>query len=121
MKDVAVIVGLSDTVEDISKTVKIEYPYFSGKEVDAEDLALFIIHGKGKGCQSEQKSSVLFLGRSSALIFQKVRLGEQGEKGKNWEIKKARRGRVNLFFGTEGSDGTMKWNGKKYVWSESQP
>jgi hypothetical protein len=46
------------------------------------------------------------------LIFQKSRLGEQGEKGYNWEIKKAKRGKTTLFFGTEGSDGTMKWNGK---------
>lgn len=121
VNDVAVIVSLYDTVKNVAKNVKIEYPYFLGKEVDAEDLALFIIHGKGKGWKFAQKSSVLFLGRSSVLIFQKSRLGEQGEKGYNWEIKKARRGRSDLFFGTEGSDGTMKWNGKKYVWSESQP
>ncbi len=119
--DVAVIVCLSDTVENIAKNIKIEYPYFTGKEVDTKDLALFIIHGKGKGWQFAQKSSVLFLGRSSALIFQKSRLGEHGEKGNNWEINKGRLGKVNLFFGTEGSDGTLKWNGKKYVWTESQP
>ena len=115
VKDVAVIASLPDTVENIAKDIKIEYPYFSGKEVNAEDLALFIIHGKGKGWEFAQKSSVLFLGRSSTLIFQKSRLGERGEKGNNWEIKKTKRGGVNLFFGTEGSDGTMKWNGKKYV------
>ena len=121
VKDVAIIVSLSDTVENIAKDVNIEYPYFSGKEVDTQDLALFIIHGKGKGWKFAQKSSILFLGRSSVLIFQKSRLGEHGEKGNNWEIAKDKRGKVNLFFGTEGSDGIMKWNGKKYVWSESQP
>lgn len=123
VKDVAVIVSLSDTVENIGKIVKIENPYARawGKEINTELLALFIIHGKGKGWQFAQKSSVLFLGRNSALIFQKSRLGEHGERGNNWEIEKDKRGKVNLFFSTEGSDGTMKWNGKKYVWTESQP
>lgn len=121
IKDVAVIVSLSDTVKNIAKTVKIEYPYYSGKEVDAEDLALFVIHGAGKGWQFAQKSSVLFLGRSSALIFQKSRLGEHGENGNNWEIEKDKRGRERLFFATEGSDGTLKWNGKKYIWTETNP
>lgn len=119
--DVAVIVSLADTVENIGKIVKIQYPYYSEKEVGADDLALFIIHGKGKGWQFAQKSSVLFLGRSSALIFQKDRLGESGTNGNNWEIKKDKSGKASLFFGTEASDGTMKWNGKKYVWTESEP
>lgn len=121
VKDVAVIVGLSDTVENIAKVVKIQYPYYSEKEVDTEDLALLIIHGKGKGWQVAQKSSILFLGRSSALIFQKPRLGEHGENGENWEIKQDKRGKVKLFFATEGSDGTMKWNGKRYKWTETNP
>lgn len=121
VKDVAVIVSLSDTVENVAKAVKVEYPYYSGREVDADALALFIIHGKGKGWQFAQKSSVLFLGSNSALIFQKPRLGEYGENGGNWEIQKAKRGKVNLFFATEGSDGTLRWNGKKYVWTESNP
>lgn len=41
-KDVAVIVSLSDTVENIAKNVKIEYPYLFGKEVSTDDLALFM-------------------------------------------------------------------------------
>jgi len=65
--------------------------------------------------------SGLVLGRSSALIFQKSRLGESGDNSNNWEIKKDKRGRSSLFFGTEASDGTLKWNGKRYVWTESEP
>lgn len=121
INDVAVIVSLADTVANIGKTVKIQYPYYGEKEVGADDLALFIIHGKGKGWQFAQKSAVLFLGRSSALIFQKDRLGESGAGGNNWELKKDKTGKASLFFGTEASDGTMKWNGKKYVWTESEP
>lgn len=121
IKDVAVIVDLSDTVENVAKSVNIEYPYYTGKEVDADALALFIIHGKGKGWQFAQKSSILFLGSNSALIFQKPRLGEYGENGGNWEIQKDKRGKVHLFFATEGSDGTLRWNGKKYVWTETEP
>ena len=116
VKDVAVIVSLSDTVENTVKTVKIEYPYYFKKVVDANDLALFIIHGKGKGWQFAQKSSVLFLGRSSALIFQKSRLDE---KGGGMELDKDKRGKTNIYFVTEGSSGTLKWNGKKYIWTES--
>jgi hypothetical protein len=118
IEDVAVIVSLSDTVEKTAKTVKVAYPYYFGKEVDAEDLALFIIHGKGKGWQFAQKSSVLFLGRNSALIFQKARLGEKGD---GMELDKDKRGKVSIYFVTEGSSGTLKWNGKKYVWTESHP
>lgn len=120
VKDAAVIVRLGDTVKNIARNVKIEYPYFI-KEVDTESFALFIIHGKGKGWQFAQKSSVLFLGRTSALIFQPRRLGEHGDGGENLEIIKDRRGRASLFFATEGADGTLKWNGKKYVWTETQP
>jgi len=121
IKDVAVIVSLSDTIENIGKTVKIEYPYARawGKEVDAEDLALFIIHGKGKGWQFAQKSSVLMVGRNSVLIFQKDRLGSDLVRA--MEIEKDRRGKASIVFITEGSDGTLKWNGKKYTWTESQP
>ncbi len=118
IKDVAVVVSLSDTVENIAKNVKIVYPYFFKKEVDTEILALFIIHGKGKGWQYAQKSAVLFLGRNSALIFQKDRLGESGD---GMELEKDKRGRVGIYFITEGSSGTIKWNGKKYVWTETQP
>jgi hypothetical protein len=118
VNDVAVIVSLSDTVEKTAKTVKVAYPYYFGKEVDAEDLALFIIHGKGKGWQFAQKSSVLFLGRNSALIFQKARLGEKGD---GMELDKDKRGKVSIYFVTEGSSGTLKWNGKKYIWTESEP
>lgn len=121
IKDAAVVVSLADTVENVGKAVKVEYPFYTKKEVDAEDLAVFIIHGAGKGWQSAQKSSVLFLGRSSGLIFQKARLGEGGAGGNNWEIKKDKRGRAELFFATEASDGTLRWNGKKYVWTESEP
>lgn len=121
VKDVAVIVSLSDTPANVAKSVKVQYPYYGEKEVSTEDLALFIIHGKGKGWQFAQKNSVLFLGRSSALIFQKPRLGEHGENGSNWEIKQDKRGKVSLFFATEGSDGTMKWNGKRYKWTETNP
>ena len=123
VKDVAVIVSLSDTVENISKFVKIENPYARawGKEVNTELLALFIIHGKGKGWQFAQKSSVLFLGNNSALIFQKSRLSEFGDKGNNWEVEKDRNGKVNLLFGTEASEGILKWNGKRYTWTETQP
>ncbi len=118
VEDVAVVVSLSDTVENIGKAVKIEYPYYFGKDVDAEILALFIIHGKDKGWQFAQKSSVLLLGRNSALIFQKSRLDETGDAMK---IKKNKRGKVSLYLITEGADGTIKWNGRKYVWTESQP
>ncbi|MGI8789054.1 MAG: hypothetical protein ACR2HG_15035 [Pyrinomonadaceae bacterium] len=120
VEDVAVIVNLSDTVKNIAETVKIEYPYPFGKQIDDGDLALFIIHGKGKGWQFAQKSSVLLLGRSSAMIFQKRRLGEQGEGGNNLEIKKDKRGKASLLFGTEASEGILKWNGKKYVWTEDE-
>ena len=116
IKDVAVIVSLSDTVKNVGKTVKIRYPYYFEKEVDAKDLALLIIHGKGKGWQFAQKSSVLLLGRSSALIFQKDRLGETGD---GMELDKDKRGKAGIYFVTEGSSGTLKWNGKKYTWTES--
>lgn len=121
IKDVAVIVSLADTPANVAKNVKVQYPYYSEKEVSTDDLALFIIHGKDKGWEYAQKSSVLFLGRNSALIFQRDRLGESGEKGNNWEIKKDKRGKSTLFFGTEASSGTLQWNGKKYVWTESEP
>ncbi|MGI8789053.1 MAG: hypothetical protein ACR2HG_15030 [Pyrinomonadaceae bacterium] len=119
IKDVAVIVRLSDTVKNIAKNVKIEYPYYFGKDkIDTELLALFIIHGKGKGWQFAQKSSVLLLGRSSALIFQKERLNETGD---GMKLEKDKRGRTGIYLITEGADGTIKWNGKKYTWTESQP
>lgn len=118
VEDVAVVVSLSDTVETIGKFVRIEYPYYFGKDVNSEILALFIIHGKGKGWQFAQKSSVLLLGRNSALIFQKDRLDETGDA---MEIQKSKRGKSSLYLITEGADGTIKWNGKKYIWTESQP
>ncbi len=118
IKDVAVIVNLSDTVENIEKTVKVQYPYYFGKDVDTDILALFIIHGKGKGWEFAQKSAVLLLGRNSALIFQKDRLNETGDA---MQAKQDRRKKTSLYLITEGADGTIKWNGKKYIWSESQP
>lgn len=118
IKDVAVVVSLNDTPENVAKAVRVEYPYYFKKEVDAEILALMIVHGSGKGWQFAQKSAVLFLGRNSVLLFQKSRLGE---KGIGMELEKDRRGRVGIYFITEGSDGTLRWNGKKYVWTESQP
>ena len=121
VQDVAVIVSLTDTTANVAKAVAVEYPYYSGKEVNAEDLALFIIHGKGKGWQFAQKSSILFLGTSSALIFEKPRLGEHGENGYNWEIQKDKSGKAKLYFATEGSEGYLKWNGKKYIWWETNP
>ncbi len=121
IEDVAVIVSLSDTIENIGKTVKIEYPYARawGKKVKAEDLALFIIHGKGKGWQLAQKSTVLLAGQNSVLIFQKSRLGSDLVRA--MEVEKDKRGRTSIVFITEGSDGTLKWNGKKYTWTESHP
>ena len=118
IKDVAVVVKLSDTIENISKKIRIEYPYYFKKEVDREILALMIVHGKGKGWQFAQKSAVLFLGRNSALIFQKDRLDETGD---GMKLEKDKRGRAGIYFITEGSDGTLKWNGRKYVWTETQP
>ena len=118
VEDVAVIVNLSDTAENVGKVIKIEYPYSFGKDVDSEILALLIIHGKGKGWKFTQKSSVLLLGRNSALIFQKSRLNETGDAIK---IKKNKRGKVSLYLITEGADGTINWNGRKYIWTESQP
>ncbi len=120
VKDVAVIVSLSDTVENIGKVVKIENPYARawGKEIKTELLALFVIHGKGKGWQFAQKSSILFLGRNSALIFQKERLNETGN---GMRIEKNKGGKISIIFPTEASDGILKWNGKKYTWTETQP
>lgn len=118
IEDVAVIVSLADTPVNIAKIVKIQYPYYFGKKVNTELLALFIIHGKGKGWQFVQKSSVLLLGQNSALIFQKQRLNETGS---GMEIEKDKRGKNGIYMITEGADGTIKWNGKKYVWTETQP
>lgn len=100
--------------------MKIENPYERawGKEVNTELLALFIIHGKGKGWQLAQKSSVLFLGRNSALIFEKERLNETGE---GVSIEKDKAGKISLVFPTEASEGILKWNGKRYTWRETQP
>ena len=121
VEDAAVIVSFTDSVENIGKVVTIKYPYARawGKKVKADDLALFIIHGKGKGWQSEQKSSVLMLGENSVLIFQKRRLGSDLERG--MEIEKDKRGKLSIVFVTEGSEGILKWNGKKYTWRETQP
>lgn len=118
IEDVAVIVSLAATPASLAKTVKVEYPYYFGKQVNKDLLALFIIHGSGKGWQFAQKSSVLLLGRNSALIFQKSRLDETGD---GMEIEKDERGKNGIYMVTEGSDGTIKWNGKKYVWTETQP
>jgi hypothetical protein len=121
IEDAAVIVSLIDKVENVGKVVKIEYPYAQawGKKVKADDLALFIIHGKGKGWQSEQKSSVLMLGENSVLIFQKSRLGSDLVKA--MEIEKDKRGKVSIVLITEASEGILKWNGKKYTWRETEP
>jgi hypothetical protein len=120
VEDVAVIVSLADTVENIRRAIKIENPYAGawGDEINTELLALFIIHGKGKGWQFAQESSVLLLGQNSALIFQKGRLGESGD---GMKIEKDRRGRVRIVFPTEASEGILKWNGKTYAWNETQP
>lgn len=120
VEDAAVIVSLSDTVENTGKSVKIENPYARawGNEIKTELLALFIIHGKGKGWQTAQKSSVLLLGRNSALIFQKERLNETDA---GMRIEKSRNGKISIIFPTEASDGILKWNGKKYTWKETQP
>ena len=59
------------------------------------------------------------VGRNSVLIFQKDRLGSDLVRA--MEIEKDRRGKASIVFITEGSDGTLKWNGKKYTWTESQP
>lgn len=121
IEDAAVIVSLKDSAANVGKSVKIEYPYATawGKKVKTEDLALFIIHGKGKGWQTEQKSSFLMLGENSVLIFQKSRLGSDLTQA--MEVKKDKRGKSSVVFITEASDGTLKWNGKKYTWTESQP
>ncbi len=118
IEDVAVVVKLSDTVKNIENAVTVEYPYAFGKDVDTDILALFIIHGKNKGWQVAQKSSVLLLGRNSALVFEKSRLNETGEA---MRIQKKKGGKDSLYLITEGADGTIRWNGKKYVWTESQP
>ncbi|MFN3329742.1 MAG: hypothetical protein ACK419_02325 [Pyrinomonadaceae bacterium] len=119
VEDVAVIVSLLSPIEEIAKFVKIENPYarFWGKEINPDLLALFIIHGKGKGWQFEQKSSVLLVGRNSVLIFQKKRLGEAGD-GMKIEKKK---GKTRIIFPTEASEGILEWNGKKYTWKETRP
>lgn len=121
VEDAAIIVSFTDSVENIGKIVKVNYPYAQawGKKVKADDLALFIIHGKGKGWRSEQKSSVLMLGENSVLIFQKRRLGSDLERG--MEVEKDKRGKLSIVFITEGSEGILKWNGKKYTWRETQP
>lgn len=120
IEDVAVIVDINDTVENIGRAIKIENPYARawGNEINTKLLALFIIHGKGKGWQFAQKSSVLLLGRNSALIFQKERLNETG---KGMQIEKGKRGKVSIIFPTEASEGILNWNGKKYSWRETQP
>ena len=89
-----------------------------GKEVNTELLALFIVHGKGKGWQFAQKSAVLLLGRNSVLIFQKERLNETGD---GMRIEKNKGGKISIIFPTEASDGILKWDGKKYSWTETQP
>jgi len=114
--DIAVIVSLADTPANIAKKVKVQFPYYKEKEVSSDDLALLIINGQGKGWESAQKSSTLFLGRNSALIFQKDRLGEAGD---GMELKTDKNGKVNIEFVTESARGTMKWNKKRYVWIES--
>lgn len=121
VEDAAVIVSFTDSIESIGKVVKINYPYAQawGKKVKADDLALFIIHGKGKGWRFKQKSSVLMLGANSVLIFQKRRLGSDLNRG--MEIEKDKRGKLSIVFITEGSEGILKWNGKKYTWRETQP
>lgn len=120
IEDVAVVVSLLDTVENIGKKVKIKNPYARawGKEINPDLLALFIIHGKGKGWQVAQKSSVLLVGRNSVLIFQKERLNETGD---GMKIEKNKGGKISIIFPTEASDGLLKWDGKKYTWRETQP
>ena len=117
VEDVAVVVELLELPKNISPTVKKVYPYYT-QEVSKNDLALLIIHGKGKGWQYAQKETILLVGSNSALIFEKSRLDEKGDA---IEIKKDKNGRVKLLFSTEGSEGYLKWNGKKYVWWETNP
>lgn len=114
--DIAVIVSLADTPANVAQKVKVQFPYYKEKEVSNDDLALYIIHGQGKGWESAQKSSILFLGRNSALIFQKERLGEAGD---GMQLKKDKKGGTIIEFVTESARGTMKWNKKGYVWTES--
>lgn len=120
IEDVAVIVDLADSVEHIKKTVKIENPYAPawGSRINTKILALFIVHGGGKGWQYAQKSSVLFVGRNSVLIFEKERLDDPGE---GMRIEKDKRGKVSIIFPTEASQGILKWNGKRYAWTETEP
>lgn len=116
VSDIAVIVSLTDTPANIAKKVKVQFPYYKEKEVSNDDLALFIINGQGKGWETAQKSSILFLGRNSAMIFQKERLGETGD---GMKLKTDKNGRAFIEFVTESARGTMKWNKKRYVWTES--
>lgn len=120
IEDVAVIVELNDTVKNIGKTVKIENPYARawGNEIDEKLLALLMIHGKGKGWQFAQKSSVLLVGQNSVLIFQKSRLDETGA---GMMLEKDKSGKISIVFPTEASEGILKWNGRKYTWRETEP
>lgn len=117
VEDTAVIVELLDSPKSISPTVKKAYPYYLNS-VAKNDLVMLIIHGTGKGWEFAQKESILLLGHNSALVFEKERFNEQGD---SVEIEKDKRGKVRLFFSTEGAEGYLKWNGKRYVWWETQP
>lgn len=117
VKDIAVIVELLDLPKNISPAIKKVYPYYI-KTVAQNDLIMLIIHGKGKGWQFAQKESILLLGRNGAMIFDKERLNEEGEK---IEIEKTKDNKTRIFFSTEAASGALKWNGKKYIWSETQP
>ncbi len=117
IEDIAIIVELMDSPENVSSKIKKVYPYYS-KEVAKNDLMMLIVHGAGKGWKTAQKESFLLIGENSALIFEKQRLAEKGDGVK---IEKDKGGKLRLYFPTEGSEGYLKWNGKKYVWWESEP
>lgn len=117
IKDAAIVVELLDLPKNIGAKIKKAYPYYS-KKASKNDLAMLIIHGAGKGWRTAQKESILLVGENSAMIFEKERFNEEGD---SVEIERQKNGRVRLFFSTEGSEGYLKWNGKRYVWWETNP
>jgi hypothetical protein len=132
IKDIAVIVQLSQQdmsgLKNVKSYFKIDYlcgtsvPCLS--EVESENPALLIIHGKTKGWELKKtwsfkmKSGILLRGRSNVHAFQKSRFSE---KVSGMEIVKGKNGKVWLEFSTEASEGILKWKAGRYIWEETEP
>jgi hypothetical protein len=132
IKDIAVIVELSQTNASGLKSIKSHFSidYLCGTpapctdDIDSENSALLIIHGKNKGWELrnvssfKMKSGILLRGRSNVYAFQKSRFSE---KVSGMKIVKGKNGKVWLEFSTEASEGILKWKAGKYTWYETEP